>query len=210
SVSAEASADVNPDKAELVFGVVSRGTDPAAIQADNDASVRNIINAVQAMGVPAGNIKTVGYSLDRWTEWNDTLRTSVDMGYVLTNQVRVVTYNVSQAGGILKAAVSGGANSVDSVSFGLSDALQQKTYNGLLGTAAGQADDKAKAMASAAGVSLGKLQYMNEGYSYAQPLSNYNYRSMAAGASAAAPMPATVTPGLAKVTADVTASYAVN
>lgn len=206
TVSAEASKDVNPDKAEMVFAVTNRGADPAQLQGDNDRTVNAIIASIRAMGVPAENIKTVGYSLDRWVEWNQSKQESVEKGYILTNRIRVVTYDVPQAGAILKAAVNNGANDVESVAFGLSDRLQKSTYEELLRTAAGQAGDKARAMASAAGVRVKRLGSMNEGYAYVQPLSNYNYKD---AAMAGAPMPAALTPGLAKVTATVGASYEV-
>ncbi len=207
SVNADAQTEVAPDKAEISFSVVSRGADPALIQQDNDRTVQAITEAVQALGVPAENIKTVGYSLDRWTEWSENDKTMVDKGYVLTNSVRVVTYRVEQAGTILKLAVQNGANNVDGVSFGLSDNLSRSTYNLLLEQAAGNAGQKAQAMASASGVKIVRLNSMQEGYGYVQPVANVNYR--AADMSGAAPVPAQISAGMAKLSASVSASYKV-
>ena len=208
SVSADANQEIAPDKVEIILSVVSSGQDPAAIQTENDAKLRTIKENLVLLGVPEANIKTVGYSLDRWQEYNKTLETYVDRGYQLSNSLRVVSYDVSNAGAIVKTAVKNGANVVSGINFGLSDRLRDSTYNALLQTAASQAKGKALTMAKAAGVSLSGLSSMNEGYSYVQPLANYNYKSMDASAGAAAP-DVSISAGLVKVTATVSATYGI-
>ncbi|MCX6770845.1 MAG: SIMPL domain-containing protein [Candidatus Micrarchaeota archaeon] len=208
SVSADANQEIAPDKVEIIFSVVSRGQDPATIQADNDAKLRQIKQGLLQLGVPDANIKTVGYSLDRYQEYNKTLENYEDRGYQLSNSLRVVSYDVSTAGAIVKSSVANGANEVSSVQFGLSDKLKDSTYNALLQTAASQAKGKAEAMAKAAGVSLSGLDSMNEGYSYVEPLANYNYKSMDASGSAPAPE-VSISAGLVKVSASVSAAYGI-
>jgi len=204
SVSAVANQEVTPDKAELVFSVQTQGSDPTQIQVQNDKYMNMIINAEKALGVPANQIKTTGYSLQKWTEYNDTLKTYMDKGYILTNQLSVTTYQTNQTGYILKAAVSNGANDVSSVSFSLSDALQNQVYNTLLGQAATQANAKAQAMASAASVSVKKLDSMSEGY---QTISYQKTYSQSGGISVPSAAPAVVTPGMVTVSATVSAVY---
>ena len=207
SVSADSSKEVSPDKVEITFSVYSKGIDPAAIQIENDAKIRQITSAVSALGVPAENIKTVGYSLDRWSEYNETSKQYEDRGYQLTNSLRVVSYNVSQAGKIVGGAVQNGANEVSGISFSLADATQKTIYNSLLNSAAATAKGKADAMATAAGVKIAGLSSMSEGYNYVQPMANYDYKAMV-GASAGVPAPeVSISAGLMKVTATVNAQY---
>ena len=208
SVSADANQEIAPDKAVITFAVVSRGEDPAAIQAENDAKLRQIKESLVLLGVPEANIKTVGYSLDRQQAYNKTLETYQDNGYQLSNSLRVVSYDVEKAGAIVKTAVKNGANEVSGISFGLSDGLRDSAYARLLQAAVSQAKDKATAMANAAGVSLFGLDSMNEGYSYVEPLANYNYKSMDASAGAAAP-DVSISAGLVKVSATVSATYGI-
>ena len=132
------------------------------------------------------------------------LKTYVDKGYILSNQLSVTTYQTNLTGAILKAAVSNGANDVSSVSFGLSDALQQQVYNSLLGQAATQANGKAQAIASAANVSVKKLDSISEGYQTI-PYTK-TYASNGGVATPAAPA-AVVTPGMVSVSASVSAVY---
>lgn len=207
SVSADSSREVAPDKVEMTFSVVSRGTDPTAIQAENDAKLRQITSSIAALGVPSENIKTVGYSLDRWTEYNKTQEKYVDMGYQLSNSLRVVSYDVSQAGKIVKGAVQNGANDISGIQFSLADSTQKKLYNSLLQDAAASAKGKADAMASSAGVRIASLSSMSEGYNYVQPMANYNYRDMALEAKAGAAPEVSISAGLVKVVATVNAQY---
>jgi uncharacterized protein YggE len=207
-VSAEASKEVTPDKAEIVFSVISKGKDPAGIQSENDAAASKIMSAIKNLGVPQENIKTVGYSLEKWVEWQDSDKYPqgryVELGYIITNRIRVVTYNIDKAGAILKAAVDNGANEVDSVSFGLSDSLRTKAYNELLKSAAAMAGEKAKSIADASGVRIKRLFSINEGYSYIEPMPLYNYQ---AGMKMPLVQSASITPGLARVSASISASY---
>ena len=206
-VSADASQEVAPDKVEITFSVVSRGIDPSAIQVENDAKLRLIREKLVAMGVPEANIKTVGYALDRWSEYNKTQEQYVDLGYQLANSLRVVSYDVSKAGAIVKEAVQGGANSVDGVQFMLSDAAQKELYSTLLQKAASQAKGKAESMATASGVRIVALSQMSEGYSYVEPMANYNYKTLDAAGSMPAPADVSISAGLVKVKATVSASY---
>ena len=207
SVSADASKEVTPDKVETVFSVVSRGQDPTAIQTENDAKIQQITSAMTALGIPAENIKTVGYSLDRWTEYNDTQKKYVDLGYQLTSTLRVVSYDVSQAGKMVKGAVSNGANDVSGITFSLADSTQKKLYNSLLQDAAASAKGKADAMANAAGTQVKSLYSMSEGYNYVAPVANYDYRAMGVDSKAGAAPEVAISAGLVKVSATVNAQY---
>lgn len=207
SVSSDASQEVSPDKVEITFSVVSRGEDASAIQLENDAKLRGIQEKLVALGVPASNIKTVGYSLDRWTEYNKTSESYDDRGYVLTNSLRVVSYDVTKAGQIVKEAVQNGANDVQGVQFGLSDASQKEVYARLLSQATAQAKQKAESMASAAGVRIVSLYSMSESYGYVEPMAN-SYRLDASAGGAPAP-DVSISAGLVRVRASVGASYEV-
>jgi uncharacterized protein YggE len=209
SVSADAQKEIAPDKVEMTFSVVSRGKDPSVIQTENDAKLRAIKDSMLQLGIPEANIKTVGYSLDRWQEYNKTSGDYDDKGYQLYNTMRVVSYDVSQAGTMIKSAVEGGSNDVSGITFGLSDKLREGTYNELLQQASSQAKGKAQSMASAAGVSITSLVSMNEGYSYYAPVANVNYRdsSLEAYASGSVPKDVSVSAGTVKVSAQVSATY---
>ncbi len=202
--SAEASSNAEPDMAEIVLSVVSNGTDPAAIQAENDARTRRVKAAMLAIGVPEAGIKTVGYELNRLSEYNDTSKAYETRGYRLANSMHVTSYDVSLAGKIVKSAVSEGANEVTSISFSLTDTARKAAYAKLLTQASMEAKEKAGIMASAAGVNIIGLNTMSEGYSITQVLSNY--KNDISGI-APAYQDVSMSAGLVKVTATVNAGY---
>ncbi|MFA6907457.1 MAG: SIMPL domain-containing protein [Candidatus Micrarchaeia archaeon] len=208
SVSSDSSSEVAPDKVQITFSVVSRGADPSLLQSENDAKLRQVQAKLIALGVPEANIKTVGYSLDRWSEYNKTQEQYVDLGYQLSNSLRVVSYDTSKAGAIVREAVQNGANEVSGIQFSLSDAAQKRIYGGLLAEATAQAKAKASSMASAAGVRITSLGQMSESYGYVEPMANANYK-MDASAGGAMPSEVSISAGLVRVRATVSASYEV-
>lgn len=208
-VNSQASDEVSPDKVEIILSVVSRGEDPVKLQAENDAKIRAIQSSLISIGVLEGNIKTVGYSLDKWSEWNKTSEQVEDRGYVITNTLRAVSYDTSIAGKIVKSSVTSGANDVQSINFMLSDDLRNEVYSRLLKEACAGAKEKAQSMASASGVGIKALASLNEGYSYVEPVSNSAYyaKEMSAGSYDGE---ISISSGKAKVSASVSATYEIN
>jgi len=207
-VNSQASEEITPDKVEIILSVVSRGTDPTQLQMENDAKIRAIQSSLISAGVLESNIKTIGYSLDKWSEWNKTSEQVEDRGYTITNTLRVVSYDTSIAGKIIKSSVTSGANDVQNIQFLLSDKLRDEVYARLLKEACAGAKQKAQSMASASGVGIRALASLNEGYSYVEPISNSAYyaKDSAVGASGAE---VSISAGKAKVSASVSASYEV-
>ncbi len=209
NVNAQAVEEVTPDKVEIVFSVVSKGEDPAKIQIENDEKVRKIKEKLMAIGVPEQNIKTVGYNLDKLYEWNKTLEKSVDIGYSLTNSIRVVSYQTALGANIVKESVANGANDISSVQFMLSDKTREEVYARLLEEACKNAGEKAQSMARASDAKIKRLAGMNEGYSYVEPTANvdYRYAKMEYAAQDSAGGSVSLSAGTAKVSVSVSASY---
>jgi uncharacterized protein YggE len=84
-------------------------------------------------------------------------------GYTANNSVLVTIHGVSSAGKVLDAASNAGANQVYGPTLSRSDEdeLQAKA----LREAVGDAQKKAEALAAAAGVSLGRVTAITEGFS---------------------------------------------
>lgn len=204
SVSADAMREVAPNKAEITFAVYTRGLDPEGIQAENNEKMKKISEAIKALGIPPENIKTIGYTLDRYSEYNGSVY--VEKGYQLTNTLRVITYDVTQAGKIVGLAVQNGANEVLGITFGISDEEKKRLYGLILQEAASSAKSKAEAMASSAGAKITGLVSMSEQYSYYPPIvSNYRFGIE----QTAAKGDVEINSGLIKIAAIVQAQYEV-
>lgn len=205
AVSGQSQDFFTPDRADISFTVDTRGQDPSAIQSQNDAVMVKIIGSLKQLGISDANIKTVTYNLQRWTEYDPETDKSVDKGYELFNTVRVTTYDTSMAGKIAGLVVQNGANTVDGISFSLSDESMKKAYGQLLKKAIAEVKQKAQEMASAAGTNIVALSTLSESRNVV-PV-NYQFESLAPMAKISS---VAVNSGTVTVSASVSAVYEIS
>ena len=183
-----------PDRADVSFAVVARGSSAADALAADAASMRRVIAALGSSGVAKRDIRTQDVSLD--PQFDRDGRSIV--GYVARNSVSVSTA-LAEAGGVIDAAVGAGANEVSGPSPSLSD--REQLYRDALATAVRNARAKAEAIAAAAGVSVGRVTNVVEGSQQEQPVYDVAFRAAA---------PSTpVEPGTQDVGAHVTVTFAI-
>lgn len=117
SVGGEGVVEVPPDRATITLGIISRDKNAAKVQSDNARIASDIINAIVNLGVERKNIRTGNYSFHQVFR-NDNNRRVAD-GYEATNSVAVFVDDLSLVGRVIDAALSNGANNVDSLDFGI-------------------------------------------------------------------------------------------
>ena len=118
SVNGEGIVEAQPDRATVTVGVVTREKNPSAVQTANARAAQSIINSIVALGVERRNITTGGYNFSPNYRHTDSGKQILD-GYEATNSVTVVVDDLSLVGKVIDAALSHGANQVNSLSFGL-------------------------------------------------------------------------------------------
>lgn len=118
SVSGEGIVEAQPDRATISVGVITHEKNPSAVQAANARAASAVINSIVALGVERNNISTGNYSFSPTYRHFDNGRSEID-GYAATNSVTVITDDLNLVGKIIDAALSHGANRVDSLNFGL-------------------------------------------------------------------------------------------
>ena len=118
SVSGEGVVEAQPDRATISVGVVTREKNPSAVQAANARAASNVINSIVALGVERKNISTGNYTFNPVYRHHDNGKRTLD-GYEATNSVTVIVDDLNLVGKIIDAALSHGANRVDSLNFGL-------------------------------------------------------------------------------------------
>ena len=151
SVSGEGVVEVPPDIATISVGVVSRNKDAAQVQSENARTATNIINSVVALGIERKNIRTGNYNF-RQVYHNDDNNRRISDGYEVTNTVTITVNDLSKVGKIIDAALSNGANQVDSLNFGIRD--REKFQNDALRLAVRDALKKAEIVAAELGKSI--------------------------------------------------------
>jgi len=186
-----------PNEAQFTIGVQSEGATAREALAANSEKMDRVLTALKSAGVDKSDIKTQDVSVS--PSYADEGRTD---GYMARNSVSVKIDDLSKAGAVLDAASNAGANEVYGPSLTRSnqDSLQAKA----LRDAVGDARKKAEALADAAGVRLGTVTAITEGFS-GGPEPYYEGGAERAVLDKAAP----IEPGTQDVQASVTVTFAI-
>ncbi len=198
-----------PDIAIIVLGVETRNASAAGAVAENAMLMNSTKKALMDAGIAEKDIQTSTYSLTTWPEEEprpleaaSTVSENVTPPeFIATNRVTVRLNDTGIVGSVLDAAVAAGSNNIQSISFDLSDPAPEKDR--ALTMAIQDAMRKAEVAASAAGVELGRIMEISEGYSFVSA------RSEVAFSLAAAPT-TPISPGEMEVTASVTMTYEIS
>jgi uncharacterized protein YggE len=209
-VSGSATATASPDKVTIQFSVITDDESAQVSQQENSEASAAVRSALIAKGLSLEDIETTGYSLSELREYDYETRKYVDKGFRTVNSMKIELSDIGKAGEMIDAAVSGGANSVTGVYFGLSDSKMQEMRLEALKAAGENAVEKADSLAEGLGVSVTRLMSATEGYTSVPSPSYRSYAvddmAMAEGAAA----PTEVTPGDISVTATVSAVFEIS
>jgi uncharacterized protein YggE len=145
-----------PDRASFSFTVDTRAQTAAGALGRNADAAAAVVAALKNAGVTPADIQTSQVYLSPQTSENGT---SI-IGYAASTSVAVKT-TLGKAGSIVDAAVGAGADGVSGPNLSRSD--EDALYRDALKNAVSDAGDKAKVLASAAGLTLGGAQTVVEG-----------------------------------------------
>jgi uncharacterized protein YggE len=160
---------------------------------------------LKAQGIADKDIQTQYYTITQLTKYNQTTQQQDVTGYQVTNTVAATIRNIDSTGTVIDAVVASAGNliRINNVAFDISDPTQY--YAQARQKAVADAQARAQQIATASGVTLGKITYINESTSTPGPI----YRTFAAS-DTAAPMPATsISPGQIDVTDNVQIVYSI-
>ena len=148
-----AKSTARPDIAHAILGVINEKLQLTAAQQENAAQTTAVINAVLRAGVASENIQTQVYSIDTIYDYIDGKQ--VFRGYRVIHKLSVTLQNVNKAGEIIDAAVGAGANTVDGVTFSVSN--PSMFYRNALNSAINDAIEKAAFIGSKLNVQISSV-----------------------------------------------------
>jgi uncharacterized protein YggE len=186
-----------PDEAEFSLGVQTSASTAREALAANSEKMNHVLAALRSAGIDKSDIKTQDVSVS--PSYADEGK--ID-GYAARNSVSVKIHDLSKAGGVLDAASSAGANEVYGPTLTRSN--QDAQQANALRDAVGNARKKAEALADAAGVRLGSVTAITEGFS-GGPQPYYAAGAERLALDKAAP----IEPGTQDVQASVTVTFAI-
>ncbi len=116
-----------PDMATVSLGVTTIATSAAGALAANSAAIAAVTRRLDAMKVPAQDIRTSGLSLRPNYAARTESQPAQITGYTASNTLTITLNQIDKTGAILDAAVRDGANRLESLSFGLANPAPQQT-----------------------------------------------------------------------------------
>jgi uncharacterized protein YggE len=202
STSGQGEAKVTPDRASVLVNVQTRGVTAAVAANENAQKTKAVLDALTKLGLSRDQLATEGYTVYPEMQYGKDGQSPKVVAYVVTNTVRAETKRPEQAGSIVDAAISAGANMINSLSFYASSIDEARRQ--AIGAAVASARADAEAMARAAGGTLGALLELSTGGPTIPPRPMYD---MAAKGRAMSAEATPVNPGLQTVTVYVTARW---
>lgn len=193
---------LTPDIAYIYVGVHTEGATASEAVAANTAETQKVIAALKEAGVEAKDIKTTNFSIWPNTQYSPEGQ-QIGVVYVVDNSVYVTVRNLDDLGDLLDAAVSAGANSINSIQFDVADKSQaiKQARDAALENARTQAQE----LAAAAGVKLGEIQSIGFYDTSAAPyVDTFGGKGVGGGMEAAA---VPIQPGQLTLTVTVSLTY---
>lgn len=170
SVTGEGEVSVAPDMAILNLSVLREAdTARAALTANNEA-MKQLLAALKEAGVAERDLQTSGLSIQpRYTQpGKDRSGEPKIAGYSVSNVLTVRVRNLADAGGILDKAVGLGVNQGGGIAFVKDD--MKPTLTEARKRAVADAVARAKTLAEAADIKLGKILSIEEQSSMPRPM----------------------------------------
>jgi uncharacterized protein YggE len=182
-VSGQGSVSAKATQATLTLGAWTE--DPVAAEAvqDNAVLMNSIIDAIMGLGIAEDKIKTVTYSVNTNYDWE---RREI-RGYRVTNMIQVIVEDIDLVGEVIDTAAASGANSIQGISFGISDEEALELSNEAYVLALQNAQAKADLIATTLDLEITGVLFVSES-SYT-PYSPYRGYAEMAMDGAAAPTP---------------------
>jgi uncharacterized protein len=168
TVTGNASVQAAPDMASVSLGVTTTGTTAAEALTANSAALQAVLDRLAAAGIEAKDIQTSNLSVNPNYQSYDGSSPQVIQNYSASNMLTVTVRKLDTTGAVLDAAVKDGANTLNGLTFGLSD--PRPNEDAARKAAVADAMARAKLLAEAAGAHLGTIVSISEGGVYAPPL----------------------------------------
>lgn len=186
TVTGRGAVEAAPDMAVLSLGVTTSAATAAEAMAANSAALQAVIDRLTEAGFATRDVQTSSLSLN--PNWEGQGQDGAPLriaSYTASNQVMIRVRDLATLGTVLDAVVTDGANTMNGLSFGLSE--PRPAEDAALRAAVEDARAKAELMASAAGAQLGRILSISEHGGYAPPMPMFRADAMMAEAVPIAP-----------------------
>ena len=160
SVTGDGIVVVPPDTVVVTLGVQTRGPQVGPTVADNNSAAEKVTQAVIGLGVAAEDVQTTYFSISTQPRYDQFGNPTEEVSYWVDNTVTITLHDINRLGDLLGQALASGANSVQGISYTVSD--QAAVLDPARQEALNDAQAQAVQLASASGLSLGPIRSIVE------------------------------------------------
>ncbi len=160
AVTGQGSVVVPPDTVVVTLGVQTRGTQVGPTVAENNRAAEKVIQSVTDLGVAPEDVQTTNFNISTQPRYDEFGNPTDEVTYWVDNTITITLHNIAVLGDLLGNALAGGANSVQSITYTVSDpagVLEPARKEALT-----DAQHQAEQLASASGMSLGPILTVSE------------------------------------------------
>ncbi len=202
TVSGEGAAAASPDMAILSIGVRTEAKTAAAALRQNSTNMASTIKKLKDLNIADRDLQTSGLSINPNYNYKSGGSSPQIIGFIASNTITVKLRDLDKAGAVIDQAVQSGANSLGGIQFTFSD--PKPLMESARKNAVASAQAKAKLYADAAGVNLGRVITIQDGY-VSSPSPQPVMARMSMEADSSVPIQA----GESAITATVSIIYAI-
>lgn len=159
TVSGRVAMEVVPDVARITVGVSSRAATPAAAREATAEAINSTLDALLEMGIEEKDIQTSNMNMRTVYSYDGNGNSYVN-GYRMDTSLTILVREMDRAGEVVDAAIAAGTNELDGIEYLVSN--RDEVYGQALTDAVELARQKAEALASAAGRTLGAVMTVDE------------------------------------------------
>lgn len=204
TVNASAEVHVVPDKASFTTEVLATASTAQDAQDQGTQAVDAVLALLEEKGVDEKNIQTSYANVSPIYDWSTN--TERITGYEMRTSITVSDVAIEEVGGLMQACIGAGATGFSGPSYYASN--YDEAYLQALNDAIAASRVKAEGIAKAAGVRLGQVVSVTEGYE------NTAYRAKSNDATTVmveeAGSALDIAPGEVGIDAEVTVCYAIS
>ncbi|OWV98278.1 hypothetical protein ATY81_19200 [Rhizobium sp. R72] len=190
SVSGEGQASVAPDMAVLNLSVVKQATTAREALDENNKAMSDVLAALKKAGIAERDLQTSGFAVQpqfNYPQSNDGQPKPPELiAYQVSNSLSVRVRDLSRLGAILDEAVTLGVNQGGDIQF--TNDKPEKVMEEARKKAVANAIERARTLAGAADVKLGRVIEISETSPRAQPVPVLRAAMMKEAADSAVPV----------------------
>ena len=168
AVSGSGTIEAEPNQAKVCLGVETQSENVTEALNENSLKMADVIAAMEDLGYSKDDIETSYFSISPVR--NETDYSKV-VAYKVYNEVTVEISDLDEIGEVISKAADAGANNVQRIEFGLTEAEEKKQKNEAIKKACTDAESKADAIASSFDLVILRVASVRE-----SSVSAYSYR----------------------------------